>query len=68
MQAVNSAFVKLRRAVPLDSGQGKRVSKVVTTMVMVMMMIVMLVFFNYPPPLFSTEIKKCQGANETAVV
>ena len=35
MQAVNSAFVKLRRAVPLDSGQGKRVSKVVTTMVMV---------------------------------
>ena len=37
MQAVNSAFVKLRRAVPLDSGQGKRVSKVVTTMVMVMM-------------------------------
>ena len=50
MQAVNSAFVKLRRAVPLDSGQGKRVSKVVTTMVMVMMMIVMLVFFTSPPP------------------
>ena len=41
MQAVNSAFVKLRRAVPLDSGQGKRVSKVVTTIVMVMMIYIL---------------------------
>ena len=60
MQAVNSAFVKLRRAVPLDSGQGKRVSKVVTTMVMVMMMIVMLVFFNYPPPCSVQKLKNAK--------
>ena len=28
VQAVNSAFVKLRKAVPLDNKRGKRVSKV----------------------------------------
>ena len=62
MQAVNSAFVKLRRAVPLDSGQGKRVSKVVTTMVMVTMMIVMMVFFNYTPT--PCSVQKLKNAKE----
>ena len=69
MQAVNSAFVKLRRAVPLDSGQGKRVSKVVTTMVMVTMMIVMMVFFNYTPtPCSVQKLKNAKEPTRAAVV